>query len=68
MKRKCTHLKKIINWFHILKDLPLFSEESPVAPIAAEAEPATEEAPAEQEAPVAEAPKAKAKKAPAKKA
>jgi hypothetical protein len=67
-------MKKIINWFHILKDLPLFSEESPVAPIAAEAEPATEEAPAEQEAPVAEetavaeAPKAKAKNAPAKKA
>ena len=62
-------MKKIINWFLILKDMPLFSEEAPTA-----AAPATEEAvaePVKEEAPVADepaAPKAKAKKAPAKKA
>lgn len=62
-------MKKIINWFLILKDMPLFSEEAPTA-----AAPATEEVvaePVKEEAPVAEepaAPKAKAKKAPAKKA
>ncbi|MCQ6958201.1 DUF5606 family protein [Mucilaginibacter aquariorum] len=58
-------IKKIISWFHILKDMPLFSEEAPAAPVADEA-PAAE--PEKEEAPVAEAPKAKAKKAPAKKA
>ena len=58
-------IKKIISWFYILKDMPLFSEEAPAAPVADEA-PAAE--PVKEEAPVAEAPKAKAKKAPAKKA
>jgi hypothetical protein len=64
-------IKKIISWFHILKDMPLFSEEAPAVPVAEEA-PAADEAPAaepvKEEAPIAEAPKAKAKKAPAKKA
>ncbi|MGN6181056.1 MAG: DUF5606 family protein [Mucilaginibacter sp.] len=48
-------MKKVINWFNILKDLPVFNEETPKA-----AEPAAEEA-----APVAEAekPAAKPKKA-----
>lgn len=64
-------IKKIINWYQLLKDLPLFNEADP-----AEAPAAEEEAPAPA-APVAEpvaevkeeaAPKAKAKKAPAKKA
>ncbi|MBL4676007.1 MAG: DUF5606 domain-containing protein [Mucilaginibacter sp.] len=61
-------IKKIINWYLILKDLPLFNEADP-------AEAAAEEAPAAAPItePVAEAkeeaaPKAKAKKAPAKKA
>ena len=58
-------IKKIISWFYILKDMPLFSEEAPAAPVADEA-PVAE--PVKEEAPVAEAPKAKAKKAPAKKA
>jgi hypothetical protein len=52
-------IKKIISWFHILKDMPLFSEEAPAAPVAE---------PVKEEAPVTEAPKAKAKKAPVKKA
>ena len=61
-------MKKILNWYQILKDMPLFNEELPTAAPAAEevAEPAKEEAPL-AEAPAAEAPKAKAKKAPAKK-
>jgi len=48
-------MKKVINWFNILKDLPAFNEEAPKA-----AEPAAEEA-----APVAEVekPAAKPKKA-----
>jgi hypothetical protein len=60
-------MKKIITWFQLLKDMPLFSEELPIAPAAEEAapEPVKEEAPAVE--PVA-APKAKAKKAVAKKA
>ena len=60
-------IKKILSWFYILKDMPLFNEEpvaaAPVAEEAKAAEPVKEE-----EAPDAEAPKAKAKKAPAKKA
>jgi hypothetical protein len=60
-------IKKIITWYQLLKDMPLFNEEpAAAAPVAEEAsadEPVTEEA-----TPVAEAPKAKAKKAPAKKA
>lgn len=59
-------IKKIISWYMLLKDMPLFSEEAPAtAPVAEEA-PAAE--PVKEEAPAAEAPKAKAKKAPAKKA
>ncbi|RWY47914.1 DUF5606 family protein [Mucilaginibacter gilvus] len=58
-------MKKIINWFLLLKDLPLFSEELPTAPVAAE--PVKEEEVAEAVA-VEEAPKAKAKKPAAKKA
>ena len=58
-------IKKIISWFLILKELPLFNEAPAAAPIAEEA-PAAE--PVKEEAPAAEAPKAKAKKAPAKKA
>jgi Domain of unknown function (DUF6852)/Domain of unknown function (DUF5606) len=60
-------MKKIIAWFQILKDLPLFNEPDPTQAPTPEAEPA------EVEAPVAEAvtaepepapvPKAKAKKA-----
>jgi hypothetical protein len=57
-------IKKIISWFLILKELPLFNEAPAAAPVAEEA-PAAE--PVKEEAPVAEAPKAKAKKAPAKK-
>jgi hypothetical protein len=59
-------MKKILTWFHILKDLPSFNEADPTQAPAAEA------APAEVEEPVAEvvaaepeptpAPKAKAKK------
>lgn len=64
-------IKKIINWYLILKDLPLFNEADPAEAPAAEEAPAA--APAAAAEPVAEAkeeaaPKAKAKKAPAKKA
>ncbi|MET3978911.1 hypothetical protein ABIB62_001480 [Mucilaginibacter sp. UYP25] len=59
-------IKKIISWYMLLKDMPLFSEEAPAtAPVADEAPTA---GPVKEEAPAAEAPKAKAKKAPAKKA
>jgi hypothetical protein len=59
-------MKKVISWFQLLKDLPLFNEPDPtVAP----AEAAAVEAPvAVEEVAEAVAPKAKAKKAPAKKA
>nr|WP_294950273.1 DUF5606 domain-containing protein [uncultured Mucilaginibacter sp.] len=61
-------MKKIINWYLILKELPLFSEELPTAPIAEEA-PVKEEEVVEAVAEMpAEAPKAKAKKPVAKKA
>ncbi len=72
-------IKKIITWFNILKDLPLFNEEvkqaaTTEAPVAEEA-PAVEdvvvEAPKKAKAPKAEAPAEeapKAKKAAAKKA
>ena len=59
-------IKKIITWYQLLKDMPLFNEEPAAAPVAEKTpadEPVTEEA-----APAAEAPKAKTKKAPAKKA
>jgi hypothetical protein len=59
-------IKKIISWYTILKDMPLFNEAPVAAPVAEEV-PADAE-PVAQEAPVAEAPKTKAKKAPAKKA
>lgn len=60
-------MKKIITWFQQLKDMPLFSEELPAAPVAEEAipEPVKEATPAAEPA---AAPKAKAKKAAAKKA
>lgn len=45
-------IKKIVSWFHILKDLPLFSEEEPAAEEAKEEKPETKK----------EAPKAAAKK------
>jgi len=65
-------MKKIINWFLILKDLPLFNEEAATASPVTEETAATEVAPVKEEAPVAEAPaeapKAKAKKPAAKKA
>jgi hypothetical protein len=53
-------MKKIISWFHILKDMPLFNEE----PVKAEAA-VVEEAPVVEPTPDAETPKAKpaAKKA-----
>ena len=59
-------MKKIITWFNILKDMPLFSEEAPSAPVAEEevtAEPVKEKVVAP-----AATPKPKAKKAAAKKA
>ncbi|GAA3974220.1 DUF5606 domain-containing protein [Mucilaginibacter dorajii] len=59
-------MKKIISWFHLLKELPLFDEVDPTQAPAPEA-PVAEVVAAEPEL-VAEAPKAKAKKAPAKKA
>ncbi|MEO7214819.1 DUF5606 domain-containing protein [Mucilaginibacter sp.] len=59
-------MKKIINWFLLLKDLPLFSEELQSAPVAEEAEPVEEEV--AEAVSVEETPKAKAKKPAAKKA
>jgi len=59
-------MKKIINWYQILKDLPLFNEQDP-----ATAAPVADAAPVAEEAakPVEAAPaKPKAKKAAAKKA
>jgi hypothetical protein len=52
-------MKKITTWYHLLKDMPLFNEEEPTAPVAEET------AAAEVEETIAEAP-AEAKKAPAK--
>jgi len=64
-------MKKIISWFQILKELPLFEEADPTQAPAQEApatpEPVAEVAAAEPEE-AAPAPKAKAKKAPVKKA
>ena len=65
-------MKKVISWYQLLKDLPLFNEPDPTQAPATEAETApVAEAPVAEEIAetvVAEAPKAKAKKAPAKKA
>jgi hypothetical protein len=47
-------MKKIITWYQILKDLPLFNEEEPTAP-APEETPAVEEAPVAKENPAAKA-------------
>ena len=58
-------IKKIISWYLILKDMPLFNEEPAAAPVTEEAAVAE---PVKEETTAAEAPKAKAKKAPAKKA
>jgi hypothetical protein len=63
-------MKKIINWYQILKDLPLFNEADPAAAPAAETAPVAEEAakPVEAAATEEAAPaKPKAKKAAAKK-
>jgi hypothetical protein len=60
-------MKKIIAWFQILKDLPLFNEPDPTQAPTPEAEPAEVEAPVAEavtaEPEPAPAPKAKAKKA-----
>jgi hypothetical protein len=60
-------MKKIISWFQILKDLPLFNEPDPTQAPAPAAEPAEVEAPVAEavaaEPEPAPAPKAKAKKA-----
>ena len=58
-------MKKVINWYQLLKDLPLFTENEPAAPVAEEA-PAAEEPVIVAETEKAPA-KPKAKKAPAKK-
>jgi len=59
-------MKKIVGWFHILKDMPLFNEEEPTA--AAPTEPVAEEAPVIAAEPVAVVEeKPKAAKAPKKK-
>jgi hypothetical protein len=66
-------MKKVIGWYQVLKDLPLFNEEESVAPVVEEVA-VTEEIPAVEEIanPVstettAAKPKAKVKKAAAKK-
>lgn len=59
-------MKKIITWFNILKDMPLFNEEAPSAPVTEE-EVTAEPVKAEVVAPAA-APKPKAKKVAVKKA
>jgi hypothetical protein len=60
-------MKKIISWFQILKDLPLFNEPDPTQAPAPTAEPTEIEAPVAEavaaEPEPAPAPKAKAKKA-----
>src|ERR1700712_3875205 len=48
-------MKKIITWYLLLKDLPLFSEELPTAPVT-EGAPAAEAEPVLEEAPIAETP------------
>jgi hypothetical protein len=64
-------MKKIVGWFHILKDMPLFSEEAATEPAAEPAEPLAEEVKEVKKAkaaPVAAAEdKPKAAKAPKKK-
>jgi len=73
-------MKKVISWYQVLKDLPLFNEEEPAAPTPTAEEAPVEEAPVAEEAKPDEAaaqadaetapakPKAKAKKPAAKKA
>ncbi|MES2377337.1 MAG: DUF5606 domain-containing protein [Bacteroidota bacterium] len=70
-------MKKILNWFNILKDMPLFSEEAPKAAEAGEGEKATPSVKAADKpkpvakkptaAPKATAPKVSAPKNPSKK-
>src|SRR5476651_1715927 len=64
-------MKKIISWFQLLKDMPLFNEEEPVAAVTEETT-AVEEIPGPAKAAAPEAtavkPKAKAKKPAVKKA
>jgi len=60
-------MKKIVSWYHIIKDLPLFSEPDPneaVAPVA-EAEPTTELVEEAKPAKKAKAPKAEVAEEPA---
>ena len=63
-------VKKVITWYTLLKDLPLFSEEEPIEPVAEIPSAAEEPAKSVEAAPVAEETpaKPKAKKAAAKKA
>jgi len=49
-------MKKILNWFNILKDMPLFNEETPAA---ASAEGETNDAPAQTPVKITEKPKEK---------
>lgn len=59
-------MKKVISWYQLLKDLPLFNEEDPGVPVAEEA--AVVEEPVTAEAAEPAKPKTKAKKPAAKKA
>ncbi len=61
-------MKKVISWYQILKDLPLFTEADPGAPVAEEAPVAAEPEKAAAAEPEKPAAKAKAKKPAAKKA
>jgi Domain of unknown function (DUF5606) len=59
-------MKKVISWYQLLKDLPLFNEEDPGTPVAEEV--AAVEEPAAAEVAESAKPKVKAKKPAAKKA
>jgi len=61
-------MKKILSWYQVLKDLPLFTEEEPVAAEEAAVAEETIKVAETVEAEAAEKPKAKAKKPAAKKA
>ncbi|MRX48117.1 DUF5606 family protein [Pedobacter puniceum] len=61
-------IKKIVSWFHILKDLPIFSEEEQAVAEVQEVEVVEEEKPKATKAKEAKPKAEKAAKAPAKKA
>jgi Domain of unknown function (DUF5606) len=61
-------MKKIISWYQVLKDLPLFNEDEPTAPLAEETPVVAEPVKAVEAEATPEKPKAKAKKPEAKKA